>query len=438
MDENLEETVSADLNSSQLVLENVRNDKAKKARVYGVGNQGRCAKQRTKKNYPKKRKYHPPKNEKSAEVGAATATSTSQTKVVDVDISSDSEHSKPVEGYRLFDLNMLSTLVADLLCPNCCDKQLYISENASKRKGLASFISVKCTCGFSKSEYTSPCVQKEGKGVKAFDINIRSVYAMRSCGLGYSVLEKFCGLMNIPPPVTKNNYSTIANKLRDSARTVATDSMSASAEEAKQNEATSDISVSVDGTWQKRGFSSMNGVVVAVSTTNIKVLDVEIMSRNCKACASKDDLRKSNKIEFDKWKILHEPSCKANHEGSAGSMEVVGALRIFQRSVEKYGARYINYYGDGDSKSYDVVKNVYPGMTVEKYECIGHYQKRVGNRLRKLRARTKGLGGKNKKIPKKDGDKSKVIKAKSRLTDTIIDKLQNYLGIALRSNIGNL
>ena len=136
---------------------------------------------------------------------------------------------------------------------------------------------------------------------------------MRSCGLGYSALEKFCGLMNIPPPVTKNNYSTIANKLRDSARTVATDSMSASAEEAKQNEATSDISVSVDGTWQKGtgkrgvfcgwnvakegvfcgwnvakggfsvdgtwqkrgfsvdGFSSMNGVVVAVSTTNFKV-----------------------------------------------------------------------------------------------------------------------------------------------------------------------
>ena len=117
----------------------------------------------------------------------------------------------------------------------------------------------------------------------------------------------------------------------------------------------------------------MNGIVVDVSTSNFKVLDVEIMSR--KACAPKDDFRKSNKIEFDKWKILHEPSCKANHEGSAGSMEVGGALRIFQRSVEKYGARYINYYGDGDSKSYEVVKNVYPGVTVEKYECIGHYQK---------------------------------------------------------------
>ena len=76
---------------------------------------------------------------------------------------------------------------------------------------------------------------------------------MRSYGLGYSALEKFCDLMNIPPTVTKNNYSTIGNKPRDSARTVAEDSMSTSAEEAKQSEATSDISVSVDGTWQKGG-----------------------------------------------------------------------------------------------------------------------------------------------------------------------------------------
>lgn len=53
-------------------------------------------------------------------------------------------------------------------------------------------------------------------------------------------------------------------------------------------------------------------------------------------------------------------------------------------------------------------------------ECIGHVQKRVGTALRKLKKETAGLGG------------------KSKLTDTIIDKLQNYYGIAIRSNVGNL
>ena len=158
MDENLEETVSADLNSRRLVSENVEMIKRRKlgymVLVIKVGVRSR----ERKKKLSKKEKVP----------------STQETTKVVVDISSDSEHSKTVEGYRLFDLNMLSKLVAELLCQNCCDKQLYISENASKRKGLVSFISVKCSRGFSKSEYTSPCVQ-EGKGVKAFDINIRSV-----------------------------------------------------------------------------------------------------------------------------------------------------------------------------------------------------------------------------------------------------------------------
>ena len=119
---------------------------------------------------------------------------------------------------------------------------------------------------------------------------MRIVYAMRSCGLGYNPLERFCGLMNVPPPVTPKNHHALANKLKDAARTVAEASMSASADEAKQNDGTTDISVSMDGTWQKRGFSSLNGVVVAVSTSDFKVLDVEIMSRNCKACSFKEVL----------------------------------------------------------------------------------------------------------------------------------------------------
>ena len=44
---------------------------------------------------------------------------------------------------------------------------------------------------------------------------------------------------------------------------------------------------------------------------------------------------------------------------------------------------------------------------------------------------------KNLKISKEDS-MGKVVKVKSRLTDNIIDKLQNYFGIALRGNIGDL
>lgn len=40
----------------------------------------------------------------------------------------------------------------------------------------------------------------------------------------------------------------------------------------------SNIGVSVDGAWTKRGFSSMSCVVTAMSIDNGKIIDVEAMS----------------------------------------------------------------------------------------------------------------------------------------------------------------
>ena len=91
------------------------------------------------------------------------------------------------------------------LCPGCCDKTLYMDTDNSKRKGLASYVMIKCVCGYSRGEFTSPVIQKDGKrskGGQAFGINYRSVYAMGACGLGLSGLEKLCGMMNMPPPLT--------------------------------------------------------------------------------------------------------------------------------------------------------------------------------------------------------------------------------------------
>ena len=113
--------------------------------------------------------------------------------------------------------------------------------------------------------------------------------------------------------------------------------------------------------------------------------------------------------------------CQLNHVGSASSMETAAAVTIFSRSVEKYGLQYLNYYDD--SSAFTAVENIYPNKKVKKYECLGHYQKKVGNRLRK------GLGGKAK---------GKIIlhQAKDgKFTDAAIDTLQNYIGIALRSGV---
>ncbi|GFV21007.1 uncharacterized protein LOC101238613 [Trichonephila clavipes] len=71
-------------------------------------------------------------------------------------------------------------------------------------------------------------------------------------------------------------------------------------------------------------------------------------------------------------------------------MEVVGAYHIFERSNVR-NVQYNEYYGDGDSKGYESVKNFYGINTVTKLECIGHVQKRVGGRLRQLKKTTKAI-----------------------------------------------
>lgn len=112
-------------------------------------------------------------------------------------------------------------------------------------------------------------------------------------------------------------------------------------------------------------------------------------------------------------------------------MEVNGAEAIFQRSKEKYNVRYDHYLGDGDSKGFlkVVEKNPYGDeLTVQKLECVGHVQKRMGSRLRKLKA-TYG----SKKLS--DG---KPIGSRGRLTDNAINDIQKFYGFAIRRNIGSI
>ncbi|GFW05547.1 uncharacterized protein TNCV_437281 [Trichonephila clavipes] len=136
------------------------------------------------------------------------------------------------------------------------------------------------------------------------------------------------------------------------------------------------------------------------------------MSKWCRNCNTSRSSGKSKHVK--------KRQCSCNHQGSAGSMESVGAYRLFERSRETRKFEYVEFYGDGDSKSHLAVKDIYGIGSVRKYECIGHIQKRVGSKLRILKTKEKGLGDKGK------------------LSDSFIDKIQNYYGIAIRGNIGNL
>ena len=341
-------------------------------------------------------------------------TSVSERKVQQIEPPSPFTPVSCITGNRIIDMDILSSIISQLLCPSCKAGAMKLSEVYEKKQGLASFLLFQCTnCSFFLEEFTSKTTKNN-----AYDINTRTVYTMRSCGQGYAGLERFTSLMNLPKPMTPNNFDKIVDRLVVATKEVAEETMQDAATELKTDANVADVAVSCDGSWQKRGYSSMNGVVTVISMKTGKILDIEPMSRVCKACGLKETLKFDNPDQYEKWKADH--ICKMNYKGSAGNMEPVGAKRMWDRSVEKNGLRYITFYGDGDSKSYETVCDTYPNIKVEKLECVGHVQKRVGCRLRSLKKREKGIGGKGK------------------LTNSIIDRLQNYYGIAIRSNKNNL
>ena len=87
-----------------------------------------------------------------------------------------------------------------------------------------------------------------------------------------------------------------------------------------------DSDVSLDGTWQKRGHSSVNGVVTAISKETGKCVDVAVLSKDCKACQYWS--RKKGTVAFNIWQAGH--NCLINNTKSSGSMEAAGAVKIFQ------------------------------------------------------------------------------------------------------------
>ena len=89
---------------------------------------------------------------------------------------------------------------------------------------------------------------------------------MRVLGHGHSGIDKFTSLMNMPKPMTQNNYDKIAAKILNVTKAVAEETISDAAKDIRENKTSDynfvDTGVSCDGTWQKRGFSSLNGVYI--------------------------------------------------------------------------------------------------------------------------------------------------------------------------------
>ncbi|GFV26361.1 uncharacterized protein TNCV_516381 [Trichonephila clavipes] len=212
----------------------------------------------------------------------------------------------------IMNLNILAFVFKNEVHCKMCNSGLDMQVLKGK-SGLAITFVLKCFACPYRVEFSSSNFHE---GTQIATINTRFVYAMRSIGKGAEAGRMFCGVMNLPQPPTR--FSPYGKRILNAAKLVYEDSIQNAAKEAIcEREGNKNIAVAVDGTWRKRGYTSLNGVVTVTSIDT----------------------------------------------------------------------------GDGDCKAFDAVKkkNIYGNeYPIEKLECIGHVMKRMGTRLRRLKAQLKG------------------------------------------------
>ena len=107
--------------------------------------------------------------------------------------------------------------------------------------------------------------------------------------------------------------------------------------------------VTVDGTWQKHGCSSLFGIVVAIAWKSVQVLAWEVLSKHCMACMLWEDM---DSEEYKEWYEGHKEECTYNCKVSSNGMEIAGVMVIWLRSDKDLKLRYTNCIGEGDAKTF--------------------------------------------------------------------------------------
>ena len=144
-----------------------------------------------------------------------------------------SSSSKPVApfGFRLIDIDILSKAISDQLSCKVCQGDVFMKEVA--RTGLHSDFVFTCKnlkCKAKKTTFSSSSTSKTNN-LEHCAVNRRVAFAMRTIGCDRAELEKFCGVMDLPPPVHKSSYACINESIATAAEAVQAESMTNAAKE---------------------------------------------------------------------------------------------------------------------------------------------------------------------------------------------------------------
>ncbi|KAG8234020.1 hypothetical protein J437_LFUL013855 [Ladona fulva] len=235
-------------------------------------------------------------------------------------------------------------------------------------------ISVNCLCG--------TVLIKSGPFVNdGYDINRRIVFAMRLLGVSREGINLFCGMMEFGFGLSQKAYEGVVKHMHDSIEKICKYSCKKIVcEEKIHNEENTkpllNLKVSGDGSWKRN------------------VVDLIVTERYCQTCT----YYKNDQNNINNLPRKDEVNCAVD-----------AVKETFLRSEELYEVR---------CGTYEALLNIEPcgeQFKIQKSECVGHVEKRMGTRLPNVK-KTANIGGKGK------------------LTDVLTKKLTKYCGLAICRN----
>ena len=342
------------------------------------------------------------------------------------------QHELSSRDWCIVDASQLTEVIADVACPACHNVgALFVVKGGLQAMGFAESIHLECThCPYTGScVYSSPRIGDSAKQNVPFEINSLMTMLVHELGKGHEALQtvqKVLGMNNMHVKTYQRHHRS----LQQACQSVADANMNTAAEvirgvygDLMDDDGIIDMTVNYDGTWQKRGFTSHHGVGVAIEVQTGLVVDYEVLSNYCHACALAENKFGTDTAALHAWQAAHT-ACDRNFGGSSKAMEAEAARRIWSRSVEMHAFRYEYILSDGDSSTFAALTRLQlygPAHPVKKLDCMNHAEKRMGTSLRKA-AKLGKLGG----------------HGAGRLTQTKAADLQAYYGRALRRNVGNV
>lgn len=174
--------------------------------------------------------------------------------------------------YRIINFAGVMNAISTCVVCKVCGSDVQFSETS--KRGLGFKIIFSCHACEGKTIPASPFIKN------GYEINRRFTFAMRLLGIGLQGMKKFCAFMDMPAPIFHSFYDSIVDTIAIAAKAVSDLSMKKAAKEEKEKSIekgqAEEITVSGDGSWRKRGFSSLFGIVTLIGLHTGKVIDTVV------------------------------------------------------------------------------------------------------------------------------------------------------------------